>query len=180
MKDFEKAIRAHIKSKIRNIPDFPKPGIQYKDITTILSDAETLELTSWLLTKPYIDKNIDIVVGLEARGFLFGTNLAMNLNAGFVPVRKPNKLPSETVSVSYELEYGTDSLEIHNDSIYEGARVVIHDDLIATGGSAIAATELVKKLGGNVVGYSFIIALEELNGRKNLPSGIPVEILINL
>lgn len=180
MKAFEKAIIDHIRAKIRNIPNFPKEGIQYKDITPVLSDPETMELTSWLLTKPYMDKSIDIVVGLEARGFLFGTNLAMNLNAGFVPIRKPNKLPSETVSISYDLEYGTDSLEIHNDSIYKGARVVIHDDLIATGGSAIAATELVQKLGGYVVGYSFIIALKDLNGKENLPSDIPVEALIEL
>lgn len=180
MENVEKEIKKYIKKNIRNIPDFPKPGIQFKDITPILSDRDALDLTSWLLARPFEDKEVDIVVGLEARGFLFGTNLAMNLNAGFVPIRKPNKLPADTLSISYDLEYGVDSLEIHNDSISKGDRVVIHDDLIATGGSALAAYELIKKLGGNVIGFSFIIGLKELNGKSNLPPNIPIDILIDL
>ncbi|HKJ47112.1 MAG TPA: adenine phosphoribosyltransferase [Balneolales bacterium] len=180
MKKVEKQIKEYIKKNIRNIPDFPQPGIQFKDITPILKDPDALELTSWLLARPFEDKKIDLVVGLEARGFLFGTNLAMNLNAGFVPIRKPNKLPAETLSISYDLEYGMDSLEIHNDSISKGDKVVIHDDLIATGGSAVAAYELIKKLGGEVIGFSFIIGLKDLRGKNNLPTDIPIDILIEL
>ncbi|HKJ31847.1 MAG TPA: adenine phosphoribosyltransferase [Balneolales bacterium] len=180
MKKVENEIKNYIKKNIRNIPDFPKPGIQFKDITPILSDKDALELTSWLLARPYEDNHVDVVVGLEARGFLFGTNLAMNLNAGFVPIRKPNKLPADTLSISYDLEYGVDSLEIHNDSISKGDKVIIHDDLIATGGSAVAAYELINKLGGEVIGFSFIIGLNELNGKSNLPSDVPVDILIEI
>lgn len=157
-------------SKIRTIPDFPKPGIQFRDITTLLADKEALKLTSQALAEPYIDKSIDIVVGLEARGFLFGAHLAALLDASFVPVRKPGKLPAEIVSESYALEYGMDSVEMHADAIPKGARVLIHDDLIATGGTAAAASRLVERLGGEVVGYSFIIELGFLNGRELLPN----------
>ncbi len=161
-------ISEFILSKIRTIPDFPKPGIQFKDITTLLADKEALKLTTQTLTKPFLDKKIDVVVGLESRGFLFGTNIAELLEASFVPVRKPGKLPSEVISESYALEYGTDSVEMHVDAIKKGDRVLIHDDLIATGGTASAATRLVERLGGEVVGYSFIIELGFLNGRENL------------
>ena len=157
-------------SKIRTIPDFPKPGIQFKDITTLLADKEALKLTSQELAKPYLNQNIDIVVGLEARGFLFGVHLAALLDSSFVPVRKPGKLPAEVISESYALEYGMDSLEMHADAIPKGSRVLIHDDLIATGGTAAAASRLVERLGGEVVGYSFIIELGFLKGREILPN----------
>ena len=161
-------IRKYINDTIRTIPDFPKPGIQFKDVTTLLSDREALELTSYMLAIPFRDIEVDYVIGLESRGFLFGTNLAQDLNAGFVPVRKPNKLPAETVKATYELEYGVDSLEMHKDAFTAGSRVLIHDDLIATGGTAEAASRLVQELGGIVVGYSFIIELGFLEGKKKL------------
>lgn len=153
---------------IRTIPDFPKPGIQFKDFTPLLSNPETLQLTSHLLRKPFENQTIDVVAGLESRGFLFGPGLAQSLNAGFIPVRKPNKLPAETESVDYELEYGTDTLEIHMDSIPKGANVVIHDDLIATGGTALAAARLIEKLGGNIVAFSFIMEISFLKGLQLL------------
>lgn len=161
-------IKKYLESVIRTIPDFPKPGIQFKDITTLLSDKKALQLTTRALCEPYRNSNCDIIVGLESRGFLFGTNMAEVLNASFVPVRKPGKLPSEIISESYDLEYGTDSVEIHVDAIKEGDRVIIHDDLIATGGTALAASNLVKRLGGVVIGYSFIIELGFLKGREKL------------
>lgn len=164
----EENIKKYLESVIRTIPDFPKPGIQFKDITTLLSDKKALQLTTRALCEPYRNSNCDIIVGLESRGFLFGTNMAEVLNASFVPVRKPGKLPSEIISESYDLEYGTDSLEIHVDAIKEGDRVIIHDDLIATGGTALAASNLVKRLGGVVIGYSFIIELAFLKGREKL------------
>ncbi len=161
-------IPEYLSGVIRTIPDFPKPGIQFKDITTLLADKKALKLTTLALADPYMSKEVDVIVGLESRGFLFGTNIAAVLDAAFVPVRKPGKLPAEVISESYELEYGTDSVEMHKDAIREGARVVIHDDLIATGGTAAAATRLVERLGGEVIGYSFIIELGFLNGRELL------------
>ncbi|MGM0545140.1 MAG: adenine phosphoribosyltransferase [Bacteroidota bacterium] len=169
-----------LKEKIRNIPDFPKQGIQFKDITPLLQNTDTLELTSQVLARPFRHENIDYVVGLESRGFLFGTNLAQDLHAGFIPIRKPGKLPADTVSATYALEYGEDTIEMHKDAFSEGDRILIHDDLIATGGSAKAATELVQKLGGQVVGYSFIIELEALHGCDALPGHLPKDILISL
>jgi len=158
----------YINDKIRTIPDFPKQGIQFKDITPLLADPKSLTITSKLLAEPFKNIEIDFVAGLESRGFLFGLRLAQDLNAGFIPVRKPNKLPAETVSHSYDLEYGTDSLEIHADAVDKGARVLIHDDLIATGGTAKACAELIKKLGGNITGFSFIMQIDSLNGFKSL------------
>jgi adenine phosphoribosyltransferase len=155
-------------SKIRTIPDFPKPGIQFKDFTPLLADPDTLALTAGMLKKQLNGQSIDIVAGLESRGFLFGPGLAQDLNAGFVPVRKPDKLPSETVSEDYELEYGTDRLEIHKDAFLKGANVVIHDDLIATGGTAMACARLIEKLGGNIVAFSFIMEIKSLEGLKLL------------
>jgi adenine phosphoribosyltransferase len=178
MKKVEQSIKDFISETIRTIPDFPKEGIQFKDITTLLHDKRALELTSFMLAQPFRNKSIDYVVGLESRGFLFGTNLAQDLNAGFVPVRKPGKLPAKTLSETYELEYGEDRMEIHEDAIFNGAKVIIHDDLIATGGTASAATKLVERLGGEIVGYSFIIELSFLSGREMLASGAPVESLI--
>ena len=155
-------------NKIRTIPDFPKPGIQFKDFTPLLADPDTLALTSDMLKNQLNGQSIDIVAGLESRGFLFGPGLAQDLDAGFVPVRKPEKLPSETVSEDYELEYGTDRLEIHKDAFPKGANVVIHDDLIATGGTAMACARLIEKLGGNIVAFSFIMEIESLKGLKLL------------
>lgn len=180
MEEVKNSILRLLNSRVRNIPDFPKEGIQFKDITPLLKDRDTLELTSQLLARPFRHIDIDFVLGIESRGFLFGTNLAQDLHAGFVPVRKPNKLPAETLSATYDLEYGTDSIEIHKDSFEKGANVIIHDDLIATGGSAAATTELVHKLGGNVAGYSFIVGLEDLNGKEKLPADVPIDILIEL
>ncbi len=161
-------IKKYLLSAIRTVPDFPKQGIQFKDITTLLADKKALALTTQELSKPFLDSEADVIVGLESRGFLFGTNIAEVLNASFVPVRKPGKLPAETISENYELEYGTDSVEIHADSIKKGDKVIIHDDLIATGGTACAASKLVKRLGGTIIGYSFIMELGFLNGRKKL------------
>lgn len=178
MKKVDQSIKEFISKTIRTIPDFPKEGIQFKDITTLLQDKQALQLTSYMLEKPFIDKKVDYVVGLESRGFLFGTNLAQDLHAGFVPVRKPGKLPANTLSEVYALEYGEDSIEIHQDAIFEGARVIIHDDLIATGGTASAASKLIQRLGGEVIGYSFIIELSFLNGRESLIPGVPVESIL--
>jgi len=180
MEDVKKSIVELLKSNIRTIHDFPKPGIEFKDITPLLKDPDTLELTSQLLARPYRHSQIDYVLGIESRGFLFGTNLAQDLHAGFIPIRKPGKLPAQTISATYALEYGNDTVEIHEDALPNGANVIIHDDLIATGGSAKAATELAEKLGASVTGYSFIIELEDLKGREKLPSDIPYEVLFSL
>ncbi len=178
MQKVEESIKDYLLENIRTIPDFPKPGIQFKDITTLLSNKKALQLTTFLLTEPYLEIEVDIVVGLESRGFLFGTNIAQNLNAGFVPVRKPGKLPAQTISQEYELEYGTDTLEMHADAILPGSKVLIHDDLIATGGSAVAATKLVKELGGEVIGYSFIMELSFLEGRALLEKEAPIKSIL--
>ncbi|MEX0723961.1 MAG: adenine phosphoribosyltransferase [Gracilimonas sp.] len=178
MKKVHQSIKDYISETIRTIPDFPKKGIQFKDITTLLQDKRALELTSYMLAQPFRNKAVDVVVGLESRGFLFGTNLAQDLNAGFVPVRKPGKLPAKTLSETYALEYGQDSVEIHEDAIFKGSKVLIHDDLIATGGTASAATKLVELLGGEIVGYSFIIELSFLSGRDQLAKNVPVESII--
>ncbi len=180
MDEVRQQIIALLKKNIRNISDFPKPGIEFKDITPLLSNSDTLELTSQVLARPFRHEDIDYVIGLESRGFLFGTNLAQDLHAGFIPIRKPGKLPAETVSTTYALEYGEDKIEMHKDAFSDGARVLIHDDLIATGGSAKASTELVRELGGVVVGYSFIIELAALNGKEQLPDDTQMEILISL
>lgn len=171
--DVEKSVKNLLLNNIRSVKDFPKPGIVFKDITPLLNDKHLLELTSMLLANPFRGRKIDHVAGLESRGFLFGTNLAQDLHAGFIPIRKPNKLPAKTEKVEYELEYGKDSLEIHQDAIKPGAKVVIHDDLIATGGTALAATELVHKLGGIIIGYSFVIEIEVLNGCFKLEDVAP-------
>lgn len=180
MDDVKKSILELLEANIRNIPDFPKPGIQFKDITPLLQNPDTLELTSRLLARPFRHQNVDYVVGLESRGFLFGTNLAQDLHAGFVPIRKPGKLPADTIEATYALEYGEDKVEMHTDALKKGDRILIHDDLIATGGSAKAATELVQQLGGKVVGYSFIIELGALKGRDNLPADVPFDVLITI
>jgi adenine phosphoribosyltransferase len=153
---------------IRNIPDFPKPGIQFKDITPMLADPSGLALAVELLANPFRGKYIDLVIGAESRGFIFGTAVACCLSAGFGLVRKPGKLPHKKVSKTYELEYGTDTLEMHADAVIEGQRVLIVDDLLATGGTMKACIEMVKELGGEVVGVAVLIELLGLNGRDRL------------
>jgi adenine phosphoribosyltransferase len=157
-----------IADRIRDVPDFPKKGILFKDITPVLSDIDTLRASIKEMAAPFMDLEIDVVVGIESRGFIFGAPIADVLDCSFVPVRKPGKLPWKTESVSYELEYGTDALEIHEDAITEGQNVLIVDDLLATGGTAEATCKLVSKLGGNIKGLSVLIELEALNGRKRL------------
>jgi adenine phosphoribosyltransferase len=156
------------KKLIREIPDFPKPGILFYDITTLLKDREGYcRLLDYMTlhTRPI---QADYVLGIEARGFIFGPALAYNVNAGFIPIRKPNKLPGETESISYDLEYGSDTLEIHTGAIPPGARVIIADDLLATGGTAMAAAKLVEKVGGVVAGFTFVVELNFLGGRAKL------------
>jgi len=162
---------------IREIPDFPKEGIKYKDITPLLQNPEAIKESVAQLLELIGDEKIDKVVGIESRGFLFGMLLAEKLNAGFVPIRKPGKLPSETYSEVYELEYGKDTLEIHCDAIQKGERIILHDDILATGGTARAACDLVKKMGAEIVQCNFLIELEFLNGRNKLRS-YPVESLL--
>jgi adenine phosphoribosyltransferase len=157
-----------LKALIREIPDFPKPGILFYDITTLLKDSHGLRSVIDHTTNYFRDKQVDTVIGIEARGFIFGPALAYHLGAGFVPVRKPKKLPSEVESYSYDLEYGKDTLEIHRDAVGKGHNVIIADDLLATGGTAEAVVRLVERLGGNVVGLSFVIELEFLRGRERL------------
>ncbi len=166
-----------LKKYIRDVVDFPKPGIVFKDITTLLKEPKALKITLDSLYELSKDLNITKVAGIESRGFLFGAMLAEKLNAGFIPIRKPGKLPAETESKTYDLEYGNDTIEIHKDAIQRGERVLIHDDLLATGGTALAAAGLVEKLGGDVVQLSFIIELNFLKGREKL-KGYDVKSLI--
>ena len=158
----------HLKKLIRHVPDFPKKGILFYDITTLLRDPGGLREALDGLTTPFREKAIDLVVGIESRGFILGAAMAEKLGAGFVPIRKPGKLPSATITQSYELEYGSDTLEIHQDAVKEGQRVLIVDDLLATGGTACAANDLVRKAGGNVIGMAFLVELEFLKGRERL------------
>lgn len=153
---------------IRDVQDFPKEGVVFKDITPLLANPKAVRECMALLVNNLRDRKIDKVVGVESRGFFFATLLAYELNAGFIPVRKPNKLPFETISVSYELEYGTDILEVHTDAIKPGDRVLIHDDVLATGGTAKAVCELVERLGGEIVQCNFLMELSFLNGRDKL------------
>lgn len=160
-----------LKNIIRDIPDFPKKGIVFKDITTLLSDAKSYQRMVDLLAHRYIGERIDKVVGVEARGFIIGSALAYKLGAGIVLVRKPGKLPSETFKKSYALEYGTDTLEIHTDAIKRGERILIADDLLATGGTMAAVVDMVNSMGGEIVECCFMAELEFLHGRKKLPEG---------
>ena len=157
-----------LKSKIRHVPDFPKAGILFYDVTTLLRDAQGLKLALDALAEPFEGAGIELVVGIESRGFILGGAVADRLGAGFVPVRKLGKLPAETVKASYALEYGTDSLEMHKDAVEPGQRVLIVDDLLATGGTAAAAVDLVTTVGGDVRGVAFLIELLALNGRDRL------------
>lgn len=167
-----------LKSLIREVPDFPKQGINFKDITTLLKDGEALRTVIDIFAERFEKAKPDLVVGAESRGFLFGAPLAYKLGAGFVLVRKPGKLPAAVTKVTYDLEYGQDSLEIHLDAIQPGQRVLIVDDLLATGGTVSATAELVKKLGGEIVGCAFLIELDFLKGRDRL-SGYDVFSLLH-
>ena len=157
-----------LKQHIRNVPDFPKAGILFYDITTLLRNPKGLEATIDRLSEPYLKSSIDLVVGIESRGFILGSPVAQRLGAGFVPIRKPGKLPAKSRKESYELEYGTDALEIHEDAVERGQRVLIVDDVLATGGTAAAAARLVKHLGAELLGLSFLIELTFLNGQSKL------------
>jgi len=157
-----------LKKRIRHVPDFPKPGILFYDVTTLLKDREGFGMALDAMAKPYKPGSIDLVVGIESRGFIFGAAIADRLKAGFAPVRKPGKLPSKTRSASYSLEYGKDSLEVHEDAAAKGQRVLIVDDLLATGGTAAATVGLIRGLGADVVGVQFLIELVGLDGRQKL------------
>jgi len=161
-------VEIDLKKKIRDVPDFPKKGIIFKDITTLLQDSDTFRLSINLLSKKHQNEKIDKVVGVEARGFIFGAALAYALNSGFVIIRKPGKLPHHTIKQTYELEYGTDEIEIHEDAVKSGERILLVDDLLATGGTMAAAAELLAKLGGEIIGISFLIELTFLHGREKL------------
>ena len=174
MKDLE-----ILKSAIRDVPDFPKKGIIFKDITPVLKDGKLFSLAVEKMIEPFREKKIDSVVAIEARGFIFGAAIAGVLNCGMVLVRKKGKLPYETRSVSYELEYGTDKLEIHTDAVNKGENVLVVDDLLATGGTAQGVCELIEKSGGNIIGISFLIELAFLNGRKRL-GDYPIHCVLQL
>jgi adenine phosphoribosyltransferase len=157
-----------LKQHIRHVPDFPKAGILFYDITTLLKDPRGFRATVDLLATPYEGQGIDVVVGIESRGFILGAAVAQRIDAGFIPIRKPGKLPSKALKEVYDLEYGKDALEIHTDAVERGQRVLIVDDVLATGGTAAAATQLVKKLGGQLHGLAFLIELLGLNGKAKL------------
>jgi len=170
-------LESRLKPIIRDVPDFPKKGIIFKDITPLLADREAFESTVNALAAPYSDARVDLVAAVESRGFIFGAAVAGRLKAGFIPVRKPGKLPAEAIRESYDLEYGTDSLEMHVDAISPGQKVLLVDDLLATGGTARAAANLVRKIGGELLGVSFVIELSFLDGRSKL-EGIDVKSLV--
>lgn len=168
----------YIKSKIRDVVDFPKKGIIFRDLTTMFKDARAMHIVGWDLAQLYRSKGVTMVVGIESRGFIGGAILAYEIGAGFVPARKPGKLPADTITASFEKEYGTDVIEIHRDAITPDDVVVIHDDLLATGGTMAACYELVKSMNPKKVYISFIVELSELEGRKNLPADAEVTSLI--
>lgn len=161
-------LETRLKALIRDVPDFPKPGILFKDITPLLGDAAALHDATRAMADSFRGARIDRVVGIESRGFIIGAYVARDLGVGFVPVRKPNKLPAQKTSVEYALEYGTDRLEVHTDAVVKGARVLIVDDVLATGGTARAACELMERVGAEVVGLSFLLVLDSLGGRERL------------
>lgn len=158
----------YVRSTVREVPDFPKPGILFLDITTATKDAKAMELMIEFLYEKFKDEKVDYIAGIESRGFIFGAPLACRLGAGFVPIRKPNKLPADTIKETYSLEYGTDTIEMHTDAVKSGDRVVVIDDLLATGGTAVAACNLVRKAGADVVAAAFIIELDPLKGREKI------------
>ena len=168
----------YIKSKIRDVVDFPQKGVVFKDLTTVFKDPRALHIIGWDLSQLYRDKGVTTVVGIESRGFIGGSILAFELGAGFVPVRKPGKLPADTISASYEKEYGVDTIEIHRDAITEDDVVVLHDDVLATGGTMLAAYNLVKSMNPKKIYVNFIIELSALGGRGLLPADVEVTSLI--
>ena len=168
----------NLKNLIRNIPDFPVKGIQFKDITTLLENAKALHEVTMILTDHYKDLGITKVVGIESRGFILGSILAYNLNVGFVPIRKPGKLPAETIEEVYEKEYGFDKIQIHKNTLTESDVVLMHDDLLATGGTSTAACNLVRKIGVKKIYLNFLVELEDLNGRSKVPKDIELMTLI--
>jgi adenine phosphoribosyltransferase len=170
---------ADIQALIREIPDFPKPGILFRDITTLLQNAEGLRATIDLMAEQVVSYQPDCIIGIESRGFIFGMPLAYQLGLSFIPVRKPGKLPAAVHQVSYDLEYGQDSLEVHQDALHENHRPLIVDDLLATGGTAAATAKLVEQTGATIAGFSFVIELSALNGRQKLPDDIPITTLIS-
>ena len=175
MNEFE-----YVRSTVRQVPDFPKPGILFLDKTTATKDAKALNLMIEFLYEKFKDEKVDYVAGIESRGFIFGTPLACKLGAGFIPIRKPNKLPADTIKESYSLEYGTDTIEMHADAVKSGDRVLVIDDLLATGGTAVAACNLVRKAGADVVAAAFIIELDPLKGREKIESnGVKVVSMLN-
>ncbi|NDW17666.1 adenine phosphoribosyltransferase [Dysgonomonas sp. 216] len=167
-----------LKKSIRNIPDFPIPGIQFKDVTTLFKNADNLKELTKELNKKYRNKGITKIIGIESRGFIMAPIMALELNAGFIPIRKPGKLPYDTIEESYEKEYGIDTIQIHKDALTPDDIVIIHDDLLATGGTMLAAYKLVKKMGVKKIYINFIIELEELKGRDHFPYDIEVDSLI--
>jgi adenine phosphoribosyltransferase len=169
--------RALLRARVRDVPDFPKPGILFRDLTPLMGDGAALREAIDMLAEAAVRHRPELIVAIESRGFIFGAPVAASLNVGFVPVRKPGKLPHKTRRRSYDLEYGTDALEMHADAVVHGARVVIIDDLLATGGTAGATVELVREIGGNVVGATFVVELELLRGRDRL-DGVPVDALL--
>lgn len=177
MAELTLSLEERIRSAIRDVPDFPKPGILFKDLTPLIADAGLLRDTIARLAEPYRDARIDRIAAVEARGFIFGAPLAVALGAGFLPVRKPGKLPYRTERVDYALEYGTDALEAHLDGVVAGERVALVDDLLATGGTANGALQLIRRLGGEVVGVSFVVELAFLGGRHRLEA--PVHSLVS-
>lgn len=169
---------ARIAHNIRNVPDYPKPGVQFKDITPVLADPGLLDLAVDLLAEPFLDAGVTKVVAIEARGFILGGALATRFGAGFVPIRKKGKLPFTVLEERYDLEYGTDAVEMHVDAIQPGDKVLIHDDVIATGGTAAASRSLITRTGGTIVGGTFLIELEFLNGRARLGDGLPIHAVV--
>jgi adenine phosphoribosyltransferase len=178
MSDFDNKVK-ELEAAVRNIPDFPKPGIQFKDITPILKDPGLFHLSVELLATPFFGEEIDAVVGIDARGFIFASGVALKLNTGFVPIRKAGKLPYFTLEESYDLEYGSNTIAIHQDALEKGSRVVLVDDLLATGGTAVAAIKLLQSLGVEVMGVSFLIELGFLNARMKFPETGEIRSLIN-
>jgi adenine phosphoribosyltransferase len=168
-----------IRSRIRTIPDYPKPGIMFRDITTLLQDPVGFRIAMERLIEPFRDMRVDKVAGIEARGFILAGAVALDLHAGFVAIRKKGKLPFETIGADYELEYGTDRVEVHTDAILEGERILLVDDLLATGGTALAGLQLIEAVGGDVVGTAFIVDLPDLGGSKRIrESGHSVHTLV--